>query len=274
MSIKLFPQPTQPFLIENRQTGTGWNQVLALDGSKNGGGLLIWHIGDGSGLRNDYIDLIEADGSALHSRTSYYGDLFPGFTDKTALTDFTTPSSRKWGPDDPLTKPHDPANPANPGDNSDVRVFNIISGSGTTMTANLSPFWVGEISTDMTWSRTVTVGGDVTVMPSATLTIEAGTKIRFLANRDDDGDGHLDNTRSELIVKGRLIASRGDITFGSANPIDPSRTDWYGIQVENGGFANLSTATIRDGARCAQAAAGGHTDYNQYDFPQLWSCAA
>ena len=125
------------------------------------------------------------------------------------------------------------------------------------MTANLSPFWVGEISTDMTWSRTVTVGGDVTVMPSATLTIEAGTKIRFLANRDDDGDGHLDNTRSELIVKGRLIASRGDITFGSANPIDPSRTDWYGIQVENGGFANLSTATIRDGARCAQAAAGG-----------------
>ena len=66
--------PDDFFLIENRQAGTGWNQALALD---DGGGLLIWHIGEKSGLRNDYIDLIEADGSALHSRTSYLGDLFP-----------------------------------------------------------------------------------------------------------------------------------------------------------------------------------------------------
>ena len=246
--------PDDFFLIENRQTGEGWNQALALD---DGGGLLIWHIGEKRGLRNDYIDLVEADGSALHSRTSYYGDLFPGSTGKTALTDFTTPNSRKWGPDDPLTDASDPANPANPGDNSDVLVFNIHRGSGTTMRADLSPFWVGEISADMTWSRTVTVGGDVTVMPRATLTIEKGTKVQFLANRDDDGDGHLDNTRSEFIVKGRLIASGGDITFGSANLIDPSRTDWYGIRVENGGLADLSDATVRDGSRCAEALGTG-----------------
>ena len=246
--------PDDFFLIENRQTGAGWNQALALD---DGGGLLIWHIGEKRGLRNDYIDLVEADGSALHSRTSYLGDLFPGSTGKTALTDFTTPNSRKWGPDDPLTDASDPANPANPGDNSDVLVFNIHRGSGTTMRADLSPFWVGEISTDMTWSRTVTVGGDVTVMPRATLTIEKGTKVQFLANRDDDGDGHLDNTRSEFIVKGRLIASGGDITFGSANLIDPSRTDWYGIRVENGGLADLSDATVRDGSRCAEALGTG-----------------
>ena len=123
------------------------------------------------------------------------------------------------------------------------------------MTADLSPFWVGEISEDITedftWSRTVTVGGDVTIPSGVTLTIEKDTKIQFLANEGATSDG------SKLIVKGTLEASAGNITFRSVNTTNPSRDDWYGIVVEDGGTADLSDATVRDGSRCAEALSTG-----------------
>ena len=245
--------PSDFFLIENRQTGEGWNQALALDGSEDGGGLLIWHIGLGySSRKDDYIDLIEADGSAFDRRTSYYGDLFPGSTGKTALTDFTTPNSRKWGTDsDPTTPDY---HPANPGGNSSVRIFDI-SSSGTNMTATLSPFWVGSISQGMNdWSGIVTVGGDVTVPSGVTLTLAAGTEVHFLADQDDAMSGS-DSGKAELIVDGVLEAGAGNI-FRSSND-DPSDPEWYGIYLRGQGQANLTNATLRDGVACVPVSGNG-----------------
>ncbi len=198
--IKAFTNPSDFFLIENRQLGEGWNRGPA---SADSDGLLIWHIRDINGRKYDFIDLVEADNNSDDSR--YNSDLFPGSAEKTAFTDFTSPSSKRWGPT------HDPAVP---GENSNVRVVDIRP-SGTNLTADLSPFWAGTIES-VTWSGTVKVGGDVTVASGDTLTVAAGTEVLFLANRDDTNGGS-DATKAELIVAGTLNASAGNITFRSAN---------------------------------------------------------
>ena len=123
------------------------------------------------------------------------------------------------------------------------------------MTADLSPFWVGRITEDVTWSRTVTVGGDVTIGQNATLTLAPGTEVQFLANADDTEGGN-DPTRSELIVAdgGTLNVSAEGITFRSSNDAaSASNNDWYGIRVESGGSADLSGAEVRDAHRCVQS---------------------
>ena len=223
---------TDFFLIENRQPDNKWNTGIH-------GGLLIWHIKQQS-IERDWIDLIEADG--VSGMTGTDGDPFPGSTGKTKLTDFTTPSSWRF-----------PNLLELEGGNSNVLVTNI-SASGMEMTANLSPFWVGTIAENTTWSGTVRVGGDVTVSPNVTLTIEENSTIQFLADTDAAAGG-TDTGFSELIVQGTLTASEGGITFRSTNG-DAIDADWYGIRVEEDGTANLQGTTIRDGLRCTQNEGG------------------
>ena len=177
------------FLIENRQTGRGrgWNRALP-----HASGLLIWHVRDGHGFDNDIIDLVEADTSIATG--TYGGDPFPGSGDVRSLTDFTTPSSNKYF-----------------GGNSNVLVTDI-KGSGTDMTADLSPYWWGTLDSTTTWSGgavgdTVKVGADVTISSGDTLTISPGTLVRFTANSDDLG-GLPFADKSVLKVNGTLVAGR------------------------------------------------------------------
>ncbi len=115
-------------------------------------------------------------------------------------------------------------------------------------------YWAGPITSNTTWSGRITVGGDVTIESGVTLTVERGTEVRFLANTDDTGGGK-DQTRSELIVKGKLDADAGNITFRSSD--DPgTNADWYGIRVASGGIAELSGATIQNGFRCMENEGG------------------
>ena len=224
------------FLIENRQPDERWNKGLP-------GGLLIWHIKDVTGRYSDWIDLIEADGSNLNiSSMGMARDPFPGSTGNTNLTDFTSPSSRRWN-----------------GNNSNVLVTNI-STSGLEMTADLSPFWVGTITESTTWSGTVRVGGDVTVPTDVTLEIAANTVIQFIADTDDTDAvaGEMDTDRSELIVQGTLRASAGGITFRSTHD-DPDDADWYGIRVLPGGYVDLSNASLYDGVLCVSNEGGSLT---------------
>ena len=235
-------------LIENRQLDEKWNKGLY-------SGLLIWHIKDEVGNGVDLIDLIEADNIA--DARNYSGDPFPGSTENRSLTDFTTPSSREFPPE-PELELEPPLEPIEPtiGENSNVLVTNI-SDSGMEMTANLSPFWVGTIAENTTWSGTVRVGGDVTVPTNVTLTIEANSTIQFLADTDAAAGG-TDTGRSELIVQGTLTASAGGITFRSTNA-DATDADWYGIRVESMGSADLSNASLSDGVLCVSNTGGSVT---------------
>ena len=121
--------------------------------------------------------------------------------------------------------------------------------------------WSGSLAQDVTWSGRIRVTGDVTIPASTTLTIARGTEVRFLANTDDIGGGN-DIARSELIVEGDLTVEAksevndGGVTFRSANTVDPSNADWYGIRVREGGTVTLSDATVQDGSRCVQNEGG------------------
>jgi len=86
------------------------------------------------------------------------------------------------------------------------------------------------ISGNVRWHGTKIIRGDVTVLPSARLVITPGTKILFSANSDTKKSGN-DKTKSELIVKGVLIAQGAlgnKITFSSESN-SPRMGDWYGI---------------------------------------------
>ncbi len=88
------------FLLENRQQ-TGWDTYLP------GHGMLIWHIdADQSYFANNtvnnnkkhhYVDLVEANGIANNSLTSYLkGFPFPGTSNVTSFTADTKPALRDW----------------------------------------------------------------------------------------------------------------------------------------------------------------------------------
>lgn len=92
------------------------------------------------------------------------------------------------------------------------------------------------ISQSTTWSGTVIIEGDVTVLKNVRLTIEPGTKVLFRPQMDKTGSGE-DKTRSELIIKGALKVDgkpgpRGNVLFSSAAK-EPRMGDWYGIQLIN-----------------------------------------
>ncbi len=87
-----------------------------------------------------------------------------------------------------------------------------------------------KISGNVRWHGTKIIRGDVTVLPSARLVIAPGTKIIFSANEDILKSGK-DKTRSELIVKGVIIAQGkigNKITFTSESK-SPRMGDWYGL---------------------------------------------
>ena len=89
----------------------------------------------------------------------------------------------------------------------------------------------GEFTGNVHWSGRILIRGDVTIASSCRLVIEPGTRIIFEPNTDVRKSG-IDKTRSELIVRGVLIA-RGrageKITFTSSAG-SPRMADWYGIE--------------------------------------------
>ncbi len=132
-------------------------------------------------------------------------------------------------------------NPAGPGDARRVSVPR--------------PYWSGSLAADTTWSGRVCVDGDVTIPAGVTLTLAAETEMAFHPGGDATGGGD-DPARPELIVAGTLSAGTG-VTFRSVDIYFPSTSDWSGIRVDSGGSADLSGATIRDGAGCVQAHESG-----------------
>lgn len=90
------------------------------------------------------------------------------------------------------------------------------------------------IRTSERWSGTIIIEGDVVVNSGARLVIDPGTHLLFRAGMDKSRSGR-DKTRSELIVRGVLIA-RGTISnkirFSSA-AAQPRMGDWQGITIMN-----------------------------------------
>ena len=86
--------------------------------------------------------------------------------------------------------------------------------------------------------------GDLTVSSGASLIIEAGVEVLFLANSDDQSGGQR-LSDAELIVKGALVVEGTEaapVVLGSE--ANARAGDWGGIRVEGGSlsltYAHLS----------------------------------
>ena len=149
--------------------------------------------------------------------------------------------SRPYYPGDPDFEPHPPSRRAV----RNIRVTRSTSNPATGY-ADVDIYfdhWVGPIDGTETWGPgPVHVGGDVTVLDGASLTISDNTTVCFLAPLGTDA-----NDRPELIVAddGNLTVGTG-VTFGSLNRAG-ARTASHGLRVETGGTATLNGVTISDG---------------------------
>ncbi len=108
----------------------------------------------------------------------------------------------------------------------------------------------GEISSNTTWGPGVVgVIGDVRVKNGATLTVAAGTTVKFQRNYDNQKLGS-DTTKCGVTVEsgGKLVVngtSGSPVLFVSSSP-SPGSNDWEGILVKSGGSAKLAYTHIRN----------------------------
>jgi len=117
-------------------------------------------------------------------------------------------------------------------------IFLLISGGY----AQVQRFSGEVINSTMTWSGTIVIAGDVTVESDGRLEIEPGTEILFEPGTDLSKEGD-DKTRSELIVRGTVIARGmpGKRIVFSSRGASPRMGDWYGLT-----FMHLKTGSILD----------------------------
>lgn len=120
------------------------------------------------------------------------------------------------------------------------------------------------IEEDTVWRGAVTLLGDVVVTGGATLTLEAGTHVRFRP-RTDLSESGADPGRAEVVVTGggRLQAlgtADRPVVFGSAAP-EPVPGDWYGIRNLDGRLA-LTHCVIEDAAHPPGSFGGDPDDTN------------
>ncbi len=281
----------QQYILDFRTIEEGFGQYTGWYRFTQSPGLLIWrrstHFGrfnntllipaDGRSIFDARRRLVQAEPTSANSSYTYVWQdrlsdpfgaveqngpfgLLPGRTHRPSVTEATDATHLRYALGNNVPRPSRLAF-------RNIRVHRGASGGDYAEVDIYHNYWAGELDRNTTWRGTVYVGGDVTIPASTTLTIERGTQIRFLADTDDTGSGRT-RTRSELIVEGELTveaesdASDGGVTFRSANTVDPSNADWYGIRVREGGTATLSDAIIRDGSRCVQNEGGTLTMTN------------
>ncbi|MEW5742707.1 MAG: right-handed parallel beta-helix repeat-containing protein [Myxococcota bacterium] len=111
----------------------------------------------------------------------------------------------------------------------------------------------GVISSDTTWSGTVTMVGDVRVDAPAKLTIAAGTTVNVATT--DAANLGTDSARVELLINGTLDVqgtAGSRVTFTTSG----SSGAWYGIKVQAGSTANLIANAFIEKATVGLTAAG------------------
>jgi len=157
------PYSNGELIVENRQY-SGFNSYLPEWWKEitHGGLLVWWHSSATSMYRylrpgdNDFDNMTVPP--ETHWSGGDAGDPFPGTSNNTSITPYTTPST-------------------NNGSSFTGLAVTDISSSATTMYANLTVnYWSGAISSNTTWSSANSpyyIGGDITAQPTAPITSAA-----------------------------------------------------------------------------------------------------
>jgi hypothetical protein len=103
----------------------------------------------------------------------------------------------------------------------------------------------GTIEEDTVWDNSYDhlIIGDVTVAEGVSLTISAGSRLKFAEKSDSLGSGKYDD-RAELIINGSLISQGTENTpiILTSNASTATKGDWGGIT--GSGSLNLQHTTI------------------------------
>ena len=122
-------------------------------------------------------------------------------------------------------------------------VINPINPSATYFSYQFTP---PVVSGDQTWSGNITICGDITVLPGTTLTIAPGTTINFVQNWDINQSGRLNLDKSELNIKGKLVADGVIFQSEPLQNLSRTNTDWSGIVVSEEGHIDIKDSTIQN----------------------------
>lgn len=162
------------FLLENRQK-SDWDAYIP------GHGMLVWHIDYDSQIWDDneannsthqYIDIVEAGGSANNTSSTTMGTYpFPGTAKKTSLTSSTSPALKSWS-----------------GKAIDVPLTNIKETVGGAVTFDVCGGEVVDAPICNYTSATVESESAVTVTLSLPSTAKEGDEIRYIYMYNDLSD--------------------------------------------------------------------------------------
>ena len=156
---------------------------------------------------------------------------------------------------------HDPTNSGDP--------RYVVADTSNVELTIIENVFAGTVMSDTTWSGCVLIHGDIVVPVGKTLTIEAGTTVRFMEG--DALSAGLDYGKSELRVFGDIeVQGTADspVVFTSGE-YSPGEGDWWGIYLDGGGkqFEYAQIEYSDWGFVAASAVAGGVQDctfaYNQ-----------
>jgi hypothetical protein len=202
------------FLVENRQTGNyasvgTWDKPL-----NDQDGLLVWYINTLYGSIGSFsMELRAADGSGETNYDDMSRDTYRA-PDSTKVDDCTYGGNLKIS-----------------NDQFSSAQISGISTSGTSMTANLSPYRYGRLLLNESWYRITYIGDNLIIPPDSTLTISAGTI--YIA------DG------KKIEVYGTL-----KVTAGTVFTKTDGGTYWSGIDIKNGGTLEATSDFTIEYADC------------------------
>ncbi|KAF0220732.1 MAG: hypothetical protein FD174_1056 [Geobacteraceae bacterium] len=185
--------------------------------------------------------------------------LSPEIIKVTVPTETVKPAIKEAPPEKPADNspilPPAPSKPAPPQSRQDSRSDEVESRNVIAPTVPPDISYRDETLTeDVTWHGEVLVEGSVTVAPQATLTIEAGTVVRFRAGPADSGSGGV------LLVQGRIQANGSNekpVLFAS-NFEEPQAGDWQGIVLLASEKKNLLEHCRVEGAETGLDASFAH----------------
>jgi hypothetical protein len=100
------------------------------------------------------------------------------------------------------------------------------------------------ITTDTTWSGTVSLAEDILVPEGVTLTIAAGTTVRVTPSESTRTDPEFLSPMTELTIRGTLVVSGKDDAQVTFSPEGGSKASWAGIIID-GGRGKVRSAVIK-----------------------------